>query len=152
MDQSCQSLCGERIRFGEEGVGNRQRSRPETVRRKRRRTETTAKTLVTRCPSRWWPRGRSQNLLRRPKPPSPRCIQCRCLSPVCDPSSRMSQLNGRKDKPVKAEMHRIEEAVAALDGFRSSHIPLQKRTHHLNILVVSLEDADVARKKSAPGT
>jgi hypothetical protein len=29
----------------------------------------------------------------------------------------MSPLHGRKDKPAKAEMPRIEEGVAALSGF-----------------------------------
>src|ERR1700687_1484938 len=120
-DQSCQSLCGERIRFGEEGTGNSQCLRPATVRSKRKpTTKTKGKTWVMRCASLW---RRVQRPLRRPKPPRPGCIQCHCLSGVCDPRSRMSLLCGRKDKPAKAETPRIEEGVAALFCFCSSQIP-----------------------------
>jgi hypothetical protein len=55
------SVCGERIRFGEEGAGNGQRLRPETARKKRKpRAEPTGKTLVRRCASRGRPGGRSR--------------------------------------------------------------------------------------------
>ena len=95
-------------------MGNSQCSRPEAVRKRRkRRTKVKGKTLVIGCASLWRLRGRAQNPLRRPKPPLPDCIQCHCPSAVCGPRSRMSPRYGRKDKPAKAKTHRIEEGVAA---------------------------------------
>ena len=114
----------ERIRFGEVGVGNNQCSWPEAVRKRRKRqTKTRGKALVIPCASRWRLRGRAQNPLLRPKPPLPGYIQCHCPFAECGPRSRMSPRYGRKDKPARAETHRIEEGVAALYRLKPLQIP-----------------------------